>query len=119
MGKIIDFVKALEHKKMIENLVKDISKDPDAYFAEKFAFDVAFDVSIALHEMGYNIGEDTKAISEILMLEEVITSLVMRCVNKPYPLQSMCEDMFKDEDGNDLDYDKIMQEFLTELQDTV
>lgn len=119
MGKVIDFVKAYEQRKELREMDEELAKDPDLFFAYKFGFDVAFDITIALHEMGYNIGEDAKCIVDILAIEESVRALIMRCAKKEYPMQKISEGIFRNEEGDELDYETIMKEFLSELEDNV
>lgn len=113
MTKVVDFNKRLQKKKELEELEKELeSVDDDTYFAMTFGVDVAHDIIEVLEECGYDVGEDPKTILDILMIIESCHSMVMRCVGKEYTFQEIPEKLFRNENGDPLDYESLLSEFI-------
>ena len=113
MTKVVDFNKRLEKKKEIEALEKELKEiDEDTYFAMTFGVDVAHDIVEVLSDFGYDVGEDPKTILDILMIIESCHSMIMRCAGKEYTFQEIAEKLFRNEDGDPLDYENLLSEFI-------
>lgn len=113
LSDVLDFAEALKRKN--EELALD-DLDADETFALTFSVDVAYDVTAALQEMGYDIGSDSKSILDLMIIIEAVRSLVLRCANKEYPFQKVSDDLFADEDGKEVDHTKLLRDFLEELE---
>lgn len=117
MTKIVDFTEAWNQKEDQKKTEEMLHEDSDLFTAYQFSFDAILDIVIALHEMDYNIGSDPKCITEIMLIEESLRSLVMRAAGKEYPFQPFCENLFADEDGEKLNHEELMRTFIKDLKD--
>lgn len=115
--KIFDFSEAKrvkEEEAELENELNDM--DDDSYFGLTFAVDVAHDITEILGEAGYDIGNDSKSILDIMLLIEASRSLVMRCAGKEYYFHEVSEKLFRDENGDPLDHTKLLSDFIETLE---
>lgn len=113
MSDVLDFAEALNRKKEEQAFE---ALDPDEAFSLTFSVDVAYDITTVLQEMGYDIGSDSKTILDMMIIIESIRSLVMRCAGREYPFQKVSNDLFTDDEGNQIDHTTLLQDFLKELE---
>lgn len=116
MSKVVDFTEALKKKTEEREIEEELENlDTDTYFALSFSVDAIHDIVDVMSEFGYDIGNDSKTILEIMLIIESIRAMIMRCVGKEYPFQNVAEQLFKDEEGQPLDHTELLNDFLKEL----
>lgn len=93
---IIDFNKAFEKKKKIEDAIeKDVFKS-DEEFIDFYSTLNARETVWGLRGFGIDVEEDPKAMLDILTIMEATKALMWRSKGKEYPFQTFADTVFAD-----------------------
>ena len=93
---IIDFNKAFEKKKKIEDAIeKDVFKS-DEEFIDFYSTLNARETVWGLRGFGIDVEEDPRAMLDILTIMEATKALMWRSKGKEYPFQTFADTVFAD-----------------------
>lgn len=116
-GKIIDFNKAFEKKKRVEEAIEEDIFKTDEEFVDFFATLNARETVWGLRGFDINVEEDPKSMLDILTIIEATKSLMWRAKGKEYPFQTFADTVFEDvQKESGVQIEELFEHFIEDME---
>jgi len=115
---IIDFNKAFEKKKKIQDAIeKDVFKS-DEEFIDFYSTLNARETVWGLRGFGIDVEEDPRAMLDILTIMEATKALMWRSKGKEYPFQTFADTVFADvEKESGVKIKELFEHFIADMEE--
>jgi len=116
-GKIIDFNKAFEKKKRVEEAIEEDIFKTDEEFVDFFATLNARETVWGLRGFDINVEKDPKSMLDILTIIEATKSLMWRAKGKEYPFQTFADTVFEDvQKESGVQIEELFEHFIEDME---
>lgn len=116
-GKIIDFNKAFEKKKRVEEAIEEDIFKTDEEFVDFFATLNARETVWGLRGFDINVEKDPKSMLDILTIIEATKSLMWRAKGKEYPFQTFADAVFEDvQKESGVQIEELFEHFIEDME---
>ena len=116
-GKIIDFSKAFEKKKRVEEAIEEDIFKTDEEFVDFFATLNARETVWGLRGFDINVEKDPKSMLDILTIIEATKSLMWRAKGKEYPFQTFSDAVFEDvQKESGVQIEELFEHFIEDME---
>jgi len=114
---VIDFNKAFEKKKKIQDAIEKDAFESDEEFIDFYSTLNARETVWGLRGFGINVEEDPRAMLDILTIMEATKALMWRSKGKEYPFQTFADTVFADvEKESGVQISELFEHFIEDME---
>ena len=114
---VIDFTKAFEKKKRVQEAIEQDVFKSDEEFIDFFATLNARETVWGLRGFGLDVEKDPKSMLDILTIMEATKALMWRAKGKEYPFQTFADTVFADvEKESGVQIEELFQNFIADME---
>lgn len=114
---VIDFTKAFEKKKRVQEAIEQDVFKSDEEFIDFFATLNARETVWGLRGFGLDVEKDPKSMLDILTIMEATKALMWRAKGKEYPFQTFADTVFADvEKESGVQMEELFEHFIADME---